>query len=850
MKRSLLALAVLMALGVGWWFWGSGAETVRRNRSTDPLVSERPAPSADTIPVTVGQDEASEGSPIIQSESGKPIEGAIVEVLTEDGWAAAGRTRADGRVTWTRRPEQGQAIRILHPRVAIGTLWNWEPGIPLRVSDGHSFSVRVLDSEGKPVPAARVRSTFIAFQRDDAGRENRQSLGWQETTTGEQGLAAFASLPKGDIEVHVRVVHALYSVRKEHWELVAGEVEIRAITLWRGAVISGRVLDIQGNVVPGAVVAVGEKRVACDEAGRYELHGVWKRASPVASKPGVGMGQYGVLGPEQPIPQPLGVELGERRTGVDIRLWPVSRIVGSIRAADDVAIESVAYAALPDLTHPDFTGELRGESASDGNFETDEFFVVRPTVIPFYITATGHSGKLVLVEVEPGRDADVGEIALHALGVIRGVVVDAEGHPLAGGYVEVANARAMVAHDGTFRVSDVPAGNWAVVRYGGRTRPDGISAPILVEDGRRAEAVRIVVAETGTITGVVKDHEGGPYAGVQVAAVPPGIPPQIDTRKWGLYMTDAQGQFRIEGLASARYRVAVVDTEGGQEQGFRIDERMKPIDVDLAGGVSEVALTILRRGRVSVRVRGVEAGQAQLLLVRLSGGIEVGGRRFWTHHSGHSSPKLVSDGESGDVVIRESGLHVMYVIPVARAVWRSDPMELEATSSVVLGEVRLSPGRRVVATVRQRDGELAAGASVRLSSGVIQTPEGGQVRQTDHAGRAVFEGIPEGDFHLLVTELGAAPLVVPLPKAGDAEIETRMTAGRGLELSIEGATERAEFLLFDAVSGRYLGRRRGLRSGPLLLPHAPEGDLHIVARIGERFVEATVGPDARAAVLR
>ncbi len=848
MARILLAIVLVV---VGWLVWGGDAETARRARAPASQLAPPPVRASEPRP----PEPPSASSVVVQTEAGEPIDGAVVEALTEDGWVPVGRTRADGRIEWTRRPERGQALRVLHPRVAIGTLWGWEPGKPLRVADGHPFAVRVLAPDGKPVAEARVRATFVAFQRDEDGRENRQALGWQEFTTGDGGLAPFAGLPEGGIEIHVRVVHVDYPVYHNQWEFNAGALPIAKAWLNRGATIAGRVLDIHGDAVPGAIVSIGEKRVACDEIGRYEMQGASDRDTPTASKPGVGIGEYGVLGPEQSISRELKISPGERREGIDIRLWPVSRITGRVRAAGVTPIEAATYTAVG-VYLPGLVGRLSGDIGADGTFESDEFYVLRTNVVPLDVESTSHATARTWIEVKPGQDVDAGEIVLDAMGELSGLVVDAQEAPLAGGYVEVANVRAMVAKDGTFHVRGVPAGTWAVVRYDGRTRPDGISTLVVVEEGRRAEGVRIVVAAPGTLTGVVKDQDGQPYAGVQVAAVPPGIPPAIDTRKWGSYTTDAHGRFRIEGLAPARYQVAVVDTERGIESGFRIDDRMEPVSVDLTTEGAEIELVVFRRGRVTVGAKGMDdadyIGQFSFTLVRVSVWLETAGRKFWTVGAFHRS-SYFDEGTSGSVAILEAGTHVLTLGAHGRAGWVSDVMDLSPTSQVDLGTIRLARGRRVVATVRKPDGGPAEGAWVRLHSGALQTALGGWRASADESGRVVFEHIAEGDFHLLVTFSGAAPRVVLLPKSGDADLRVKLSEGRTLTLQLEegaGNPQRGHtYELFDAKDGRYLGDYPGPGVQPLVVPNAPEGELRIVASVGGRLFEARVGAESDTATI-
>jgi protocatechuate 3,4-dioxygenase beta subunit len=846
--RLFLGLLLLLACVVGWLLWG-GSDRIARRERADVAVERQP----EDRHARTGESSSSESSGsvrpggieprILHDEDGNPVEGANIDIRQGGVWIPAMQTDHNGQVQLMiamtfdlSQPSvrRDNALRIRHPRLQIWQPHSWEAGEPLRVPSGLPFSVRVRDGAGNAVEGADVSVECVHFWREGDLRENRDELGRQRARSDAEGVAQFAGMPPGGVEVDVEVVHDLYSVFRAGWEFEQLVPPAIQVTLRDGATIAGRVVDPRGNGVTGAVVWVGPKHAVCDARGYYEMFGVPNGASPIASKPGVGAGAYGVTGPQVPYASSLKVASGTRKEGVDITLWPVSRIFGTVRASEGQAIDAPRYEV--GIYLPGIPEGLKGPVGESGRFESREFFVLSKTAIKVQVHSNSHGSATRTVDVSPGQDADLGDIRLVTMGTVAGRVVDGDDSPVAGGYVEIANVRALVDKEGRFVVAGVPPGKWAVARYEGRTRPEAVSAPALVEAGRRVDDVRVVVGLLGVIEGIAKDKDGQPYSGVQVAAVPPGMPPKIDIRKWGSYKTGEDGRFRIDGLAPARYRVAVVNTNDSIFTGFEIADRMEPVEVDLAGGTAEVELVLERHGRIKVVVKsatGDELESVTVTLRSLRSPVPTAAGRFWQSEDPVQTWLGMGDAFHANLGVENDGQYMVTVEAPKHAPWRSNVMKLLSGAEVDLGTVSLGKGRRVVVEVSEPGGDPAVGTRVRLLDRREQRVDRSDPAVTDAKGRLVLEHSPEGDVFVLMEHGAGAPAIARLPERGAANVRMRLVDGRPLTVRVQDEYDGprpALVALIDPATGLFLGDKPTDRKGVAGWWEAPKGRLQLLVR--------------------
>jgi Carboxypeptidase regulatory-like domain len=121
--------------------------------------------------------------------------------------------------------------------------------------------------------------------------------------------------------------------------------------------------------------------------------------------------------------------------------------------------------------------------------------------------------------------------------------------------------KATTDHEGTYRISDVPAGNYRITpmapAYVGGGPDSAGNKGILLADGETVQDIDFALVPGGVVTGKVTDAEGRPLIEERVylvsadAAERPELGPRDNDQ------TDDRGIYRIFGIRAGRYKVAV-----------------------------------------------------------------------------------------------------------------------------------------------------------------------------------------------------------------------------------------------------------------------------------------------------
>jgi protocatechuate 3,4-dioxygenase beta subunit len=217
-----------------------------------------------------------------------------------------------------------------------------------------------------------------------------------------------------------------------------------------------------------------------------------------------------------------------------------------------------------------------------------------------YASAEGYLGeyydnayspdKAAVVQVaEPNRTSNV-SFALGLGATITGRVVDTKGDPIAGAYVVayqdlsasptdstgvIGNGSAATTDDnGNYTISGLVGGSYIVEAmvwnqwftqeqwYSGSPTPEGAS-PVFVQIGQTRSGVDFrfdVQSFSGVISGVAKDLNGVPLAGVQVMVEPTDRNDKLQV--WAYGMTGDDGTYIIEGLPDGEYIVSAFAENG------------------------------------------------------------------------------------------------------------------------------------------------------------------------------------------------------------------------------------------------------------------------------------------------
>jgi len=141
-----------------------------------------------------------------------------------------------------------------------------------RISLG-SVSGTVLDRSGHPISGAKL-DLSIAGRQEFVG--DLREMTWLNNTTGPDGTFKYPSIYPGTPVVVMVHAEGFADGQSSGCHIVGGkDTKIPPIRLWPGKVVSGRVVDRQGNPVEGAsvwiekILKVSENVVHTDKDGRF-----------------------------------------------------------------------------------------------------------------------------------------------------------------------------------------------------------------------------------------------------------------------------------------------------------------------------------------------------------------------------------------------------------------------------------------------------------------------------------------------------------------------------------------------------------------------------------------------------
>jgi hypothetical protein len=172
-------------------------------------------------------------------------------------------------------------------------------------------------------------------------------------------------------------------------------------------------------------------------------------------------------------------------------------------------------------------------------------------------TGPGAPGSNAPVPLSPLPEAE----ALRGTGVLEGVVVNAlTGEPINGATVQVhgPGGSFSTATDltGTFRFSELPAGDWYVQAQRERFSSARSPSRVALADGKTEENVRITLTPQSSVSGSVTDEFGEVLDGCEVqllARQGHNGRPRLDLRAGA--QVDDRGQYRISNVNAGRYLV-------------------------------------------------------------------------------------------------------------------------------------------------------------------------------------------------------------------------------------------------------------------------------------------------------
>ncbi|HVR99794.1 MAG TPA: carboxypeptidase-like regulatory domain-containing protein, partial [Thermoanaerobaculia bacterium] len=408
------------------------------------------------------------------------------------------------------------------------------------------LSGRVLDPAGEPVAGAFV---MVNDEEWPGTRGSGDAIG----ATDDQGRFQI-DLEPGPVELSVQAE----GYRRGSWRGEVpekGDARPAEIRLERGATLEGRVLDAEGNPVGGADVSVssgmgffemmdlgGDRPDArSDGNGRYRLRGLETGVFQVLASASEGEATTSVSFEVQPGVNQLDLTL---ETGVEV--------AGHVR--DDAGLP-VAGAAVQLFSITAMNGQfLDAISATDGAFH---FPHVPDGTYQLMARKRGLAPAHQDLEVA-GQPLSALDVRLAAGGTITGRLLGLSPGDLAGvrvtAYGESEGGEGAVRQDGTYRIRELPPGEWTVdaTLASGRS----VKGTVLLEPGMTEAVLDLDLSGNLSLSGVLR-IDGLPVPGAMLSLSP------VDGSEGagGESTTGPDGSFRMTRLEPGAYSLSAQSME-------------------------------------------------------------------------------------------------------------------------------------------------------------------------------------------------------------------------------------------------------------------------------------------------
>ena len=460
---------------------------------------------------------------------------------------------------------------------------------------------RVTDSEGRAIAGARVCagpwwSGWSGWARPTCTEADAQGRYRVEVAPGRLRVSAMA--PEFVAGSYVRDAGARAT---ESIDAAAGvvtrDVDVRLAP--GGVAVHGRVFDLHGAPVAGAVVRTEDVCTLADDGGAFTLWLAPGRRSVAAWAEG-----FAPDGDDGPAPGHAFM----------LRLPPESVVVGKVVRASDGA--PVAGAEISVRIREWSDEGVTARSGADGGFRVGGLRsgVYRTEALgddaegaaaDHVVLGLGETSAPVVITAEPRF-------------MVEGRVVAADGSACAAGTVRLSDGTADhgrqggIGADGVARVRGLVPGVYKVTVRCTGTLPEHGDATVEVVD-RSVRGSTWTVRPGATLRGMVVDAAGGPVPEVQVVVMDGpegGATWMFDARR---IHSDAGGAFVIGGLMPGQYRLQPVLYEVSRQ----VPEKWPEVEISAADEVKELRIELPPTGELRGQVRdtnGVPVAQAEVWL--------------------------------------------------------------------------------------------------------------------------------------------------------------------------------------------------------------------------------------------
>jgi len=490
----------------------------------------------------------------------------------------------------------------------------------------------------------------------------------------------------------------------------------------------------------------------------------------------------------------------------------------------------------PDLDAPALPGTpLRAASDDRGAYLFPE---VAPGLWRVEVREPGRGSDLEVLRVEEGEALVVRDLLVDGGGAVEGRVRSAEGRRLDGVRLRAQRVDADAAPEetrttpeGAYAFVGLSPGTWRLQCLEGVHGSARREALVEVR-AREVATCDFEAGGAGTIVGrVTREGEAVPGASVRLEWLPPE---GLALARVERAVTDAQGEFRVEGLEAGPYRVLLEDggTLTGGECWLEEDDLL------------ELELQ-LWAGRVLGEVRDLEGRRVPGAEVEARPSAPVAGELHARTRAGPDGTFSLTGLPRGryDLSVRARGR--------AEGAYRgaeAEPADVERPVTVVVGR-----GGQVDVEVRSPSGRPVAGTRLTVTLGPDQERATLEAI-TGPSGRLVLSGVPAGEVRVsaYAREVGRAVGAVTVGEGETRSLELRIEAPGMLRLRVvgEGAdpTPRTRIDVVSLATGDVVARRRPLQpdwwsllfgrepsSGRLLLRDLAPGDYELRVQGGPRY---------------
>jgi protocatechuate 3,4-dioxygenase beta subunit len=442
------------------------------------------------------------------------------------------------------------------------------------------ISGRVTGTDGGPVPAARIESWLTGEEpaRSESLRPCRRGAG--AATADSEGRFQLDGLQPGWWNVRA-AAEGHVSATRERLHVPAGDNLDVEIVLDPGATVSGRIFTADGEPAAGARVSsfveAGTAETLAGGDGTYRLAGVETGERTIEATLGEGVWASRTL-TVMPGDNRLDLTMDQGARRQEIR----GRVFG------------------PDGTPVGGAGVFAGSTArtftsADGTFtlavEDNQTYEVWAEKKRF---AAARAGTPVRVAGAPVTGV---EIRLGRGGSLSGRLLGLDREELTRASVEVELippflARAAVDSQGSYRIEDVPPGEWTVTaRAGDRTVRE---QAVLPPEAADATVVDLAFAPSHEVSGWVSGPDGEPVAGAFIRFFAPGGSNASTYSR-------SDGGFRLR-LEDGTYRVVA------RREGYLWTAQEEPVAVE-GGPVAGVELLLDAGAVIRGRIVGLEPGE-------------------------------------------------------------------------------------------------------------------------------------------------------------------------------------------------------------------------------------------------